>query len=556
VRTRLATLAAVAALVALAASGCTRRATQLIVVVETDLVAGTDYDCFGILVSRLDAAGSPDPRATRQFLQVGVGEGRAQAPFSFGVTPPDGDARRRVEVAVEALDGCSDPGPMDRVVRRAVRTGFLPEQSLRVPLFLPLSCGDGCAQSESCPAVGPDCVPIPVVEPTELAPTTPGEELVDAATALDAGIEREDAPGLDAPGADAPGLDAPAPDAGGVDAAGSDASTGACVEISNRTELRPAAAIGTAMPPASMALVAAPNVAGGGWLLPLVGVPGSASAQWTPYGLDDVSPLAVFFMPDLAVAPSSVAATTLADGRAMVLWGDSADDSTTRALYDGIGAPSTNGLVAGTPADGAAVPYLGGALLAVREPAGDLVVYEVPASGAAVERAREPMRISVALGSEADGGALLAFGSASSCRVRRLGTDRVLSSPSDLMMPCDRVAIGGLGDGTAALLAVRVGSADLIHLTSGLASMLTRPLGTALPTGRAYVLPGAGTSLRVAWRGDSFVYTTRGPSPDALEAAETFPGMSLDDYRATRFGERTLIGISGGRSMSFWLRCD
>jgi hypothetical protein len=49
--------------------GCTRRPTQLIVVVETDLVAGTDYQCFGLLVSRLDASGALEPGSTRRFLE-------------------------------------------------------------------------------------------------------------------------------------------------------------------------------------------------------------------------------------------------------------------------------------------------------------------------------------------------------------------------------------------------------------------------------------------------------------------------------------------------------
>jgi hypothetical protein len=175
---------------ALAAStaGCTRRATQLIVVVETDLPRDA-YACFGLLVSRVEG-GAVEPGATRRFLAV---PSDVTAPFSFAVTPPGGRASARVEVAVEALDSCDDPGPDERVVRRAVRTGFVEEQALRLSLFLPASCGDGCTATESCPAIGPDCVPVPTFEPSELTPVTPGSELVDAASAIDGGAPELDA---------------------------------------------------------------------------------------------------------------------------------------------------------------------------------------------------------------------------------------------------------------------------------------------------------------------------------------------------------------------------
>lgn len=180
-------LVLVALTLAAGVAGCTRRATQLVVVVETDLPRDA-YACFGLLVSRVEG-GAVEPGATRRFLAV---PDDVDPPFSFGVTPPEGRVDARVEVAVEALASCDDPAPSERVVRRAVRTGFVSEQALRLSLFLPASCGDGCTVTESCPAIGPDCVPIPTVEPTELTPYTPGAELADAAVPLDA-----PGPGLD-----------------------------------------------------------------------------------------------------------------------------------------------------------------------------------------------------------------------------------------------------------------------------------------------------------------------------------------------------------------------
>ncbi len=152
---------------------CVRPATQLVVVVDTDLEAGTQYRCIGVRVSAIDDDGA----GTREFFSVPED---VEPPFSFGITPPDGDPSGRVEVAVEALRTCTEPSSTDRVVRRAVRTGFLRHQSLRLPMFLSRGCGDGCLVTETCPAMGSMCTSIPTIEPSDLSPATRGSELEDA----------------------------------------------------------------------------------------------------------------------------------------------------------------------------------------------------------------------------------------------------------------------------------------------------------------------------------------------------------------------------------------
>jgi hypothetical protein len=181
-----------ALLVVASGLGCSRPATQLVVVVDTDLPRAS-YGCFGLLVSRVGEGGALSG-ASRRFLDAD----EVRVPFSFGVHAAAD--RPRVEVAVEALPRCEDPLPGQRVVRRAVRTGFLEGQTLELSLFLPAACGEGCEVTETCPATGPTCAPIPTVEPTELVPITPGQELAERdASVPDASVP--DASTLDAPDA-------------------------------------------------------------------------------------------------------------------------------------------------------------------------------------------------------------------------------------------------------------------------------------------------------------------------------------------------------------------
>jgi hypothetical protein len=176
-------LAVVAALLTSWSAACSRPPTQLLVVVETD-VPETDFTCVRVHAERVggDGIGGVD-RAFRVPAETRV-------PFSFGVVPPDGDARARVELVAELrTDDCDAPraGEAAPLVRRAVRTGFLPEQTLRLPIYLGARCRDvSCADDATCDPGSARCEPVPELEPLTLDPVRPGEELVDAGRRPDA----------------------------------------------------------------------------------------------------------------------------------------------------------------------------------------------------------------------------------------------------------------------------------------------------------------------------------------------------------------------------------
>jgi hypothetical protein len=217
-------------LAALLGAGCTRPATQLLVVVSTD-VADADYRCVRSHVTRVPPEGEGSSRGHLVPREV-------QLPYSFGVTPPGGDASRRVEIAVELrTDDCDAPraGEPAPVVRRVVRTGFLEGVALRVPIFLAASCRDvTCDAASTCDPSSGVCVAVPELAPAELDVVRPGEELADAGR-----TSSMDAPALDAPLPDAPGLDAPGvPDAARPDAPLPDAGPG-CATLASVTGMLP-----------------------------------------------------------------------------------------------------------------------------------------------------------------------------------------------------------------------------------------------------------------------------------------------------------------------------
>ena len=202
---------------ALLLASCVRPATQLLAVVETD-AAETAYTCV-----RIEAV--PHPRRTppRGGTLGAVVPAQLELPFSVGIVPPDGDARARIEIVAELRnDTCAEraPGEAPPRVRRTIRTGFLPEQSLRLPIFLGDRCLDVlCSAEETCDASTGSCTPIPDIDPLELEIAIRGSEI------RDAGPPRMDAPLPDAPGLDAALMvrtdtgalpDAPLPDAGTV----------------------------------------------------------------------------------------------------------------------------------------------------------------------------------------------------------------------------------------------------------------------------------------------------------------------------------------------------
>jgi hypothetical protein len=168
-------LGLVLALSASLAGGCTRRATQLLVEVGSDLPASR-LSCVHVEVSPLD---DPSDVTSATFhVALADREPHVQVPFSFGVTPPGGQISRRVEVRARAhgLDACSSETFSDTgFVERRVRTGWLADQALRLPIFLSADClGITCSEAETCDAGR--CVPVPDVDPGNLVITTPMDD--------------------------------------------------------------------------------------------------------------------------------------------------------------------------------------------------------------------------------------------------------------------------------------------------------------------------------------------------------------------------------------------
>lgn len=159
--------------------GCTTTpATQLLVVVDSDVEQG----CFGLVVSRLDAAGAVEPDADRRILNI------TQVPFSFGVATPSGDANARVQVSVELLADCMDPLPNAPRIQRTVRTGFIRNHTLRLPLVVQASCVM-CREPATCSEVSTQCEPIADITLTERDAVIPGMELnTPDAMRTDAGV--------------------------------------------------------------------------------------------------------------------------------------------------------------------------------------------------------------------------------------------------------------------------------------------------------------------------------------------------------------------------------
>lgn len=159
------------AVFALFLAACTQPATQLVVTVDSDLTAGYLVAVHAVA----HPADSPDnPGVDSRFdLASTGGPASFVLPLSFGVLPPSGDASRRVEVRVEAIDASGAP-----TVVRVARTGFVSGRTLHLPMFLADSCrGVICAPELTCDrgaCVTPD---VPVADLEEIRP---GSELTDA----------------------------------------------------------------------------------------------------------------------------------------------------------------------------------------------------------------------------------------------------------------------------------------------------------------------------------------------------------------------------------------
>jgi len=157
----------------LLALGCTRDATQLVVVVGSDLPADA-IRTVRIRVWPIDEANPTvdgrEPTAEHRFEIAPSPDGvRVTLPFSLGVLPPR-DESDRIEMHTDALDADEQV-----TVTRTTRVGFVEEQSLRLPVFLSSLCRDVmCPSGQTC--IEGTCQSNEV-DAADLEAATPGLEL-------------------------------------------------------------------------------------------------------------------------------------------------------------------------------------------------------------------------------------------------------------------------------------------------------------------------------------------------------------------------------------------
>lgn len=218
-------------------ASCSKPATQLVVVVDTDYAVPEE---LAEIRARIEAPDGTEVSAA-SFALTGADQPqptRFVVPLSFGVVPVDGDASRRLEVIVSGMDPEGR-----RLVVRSARTGFIEGRTLRLPMFLLRSCESvECGEGQTCDEGV--CVPNEI-DPMDLDPVDPGDELdgsigaVDASDRMDAGADGGS--GLDA-GADA--------GPGGSDA-GADGGRGAPRFVRNHAAVTACGAASTDVSPAA-----------------------------------------------------------------------------------------------------------------------------------------------------------------------------------------------------------------------------------------------------------------------------------------------------------------
>ncbi|MDB4930507.1 MAG: regulator of chromosome condensation, partial [Myxococcaceae bacterium] len=192
-------------LAAALASSCVTPATEVIAAVYSDFSYGPGADLVSLQVTVRSGGPSGALRDQRSIV-LGRAAGQSSLPLSFGVAPIGGDTSRVfwIEVSGCGLLGCMDRPPL--VTSRAL-VGFVPEQTLRLDLFLTQTCrGVPCADAnETCSPVTGRCVSAAVA--TVDLPRFDGGLASPDVVAIDAGAI-DVAPPPDA-GFDVPAVDVP-----------------------------------------------------------------------------------------------------------------------------------------------------------------------------------------------------------------------------------------------------------------------------------------------------------------------------------------------------------
>lgn len=508
------------ALAAALLGACTQPATQLVVVVDSDL-APSEYACVGVVVSRVE--GGALVQGDRRMFDV---PGLVAVPFSFGVVPPDGDASRRVEIRAEAWPSCDEPAPgAAPLVSRAVRTGFLAGQTLRVPMFLGARCRMvECPEPQTCDPGAGVCEVVPELPPESLSPVRPGDELRDGG-------------------------------AGG----GADASppSGECTPVAPLV-IRAGNAVGFEV---------APRPAAREWLLLASTDTGVALDTFAldGTGVTARAPLST------GVGANGIAAVVPpgTDDALVAVWRNDLARVDRHVVRDAIAGAVTPDFLLGSLRQRGVAAALGGDALIAHDEQGlgdPLVVRRMAASGASAVVFRSAENRDVALAPRASGGALAALtdgATAGRCDVIAIapGGGAAAPSPVPADVACVSVGIAELSDGRVALVYVNGDAAarraSFALLDAGLTTVVMRgDLGAAAP-GRVSVTAGADGSFRALWPSAELT-TARVDAAGAVGPLETLTVAGADPTtaRAARQGRTTAVVLRSGTALHFAALCD
>lgn len=534
---------AIAGWVALSAlTSCTTPATQLLVVVDSD---APQPACYGVVVSRIIEPSGVEPGATRTFFTVPM----TRTPFSFGISPPGGDITRRVQVSVEMLPSCTDPGAADRIIRRTVRTGFIDHQTLRLPIFLNARC-EACDAQSTCQESAAMCVPIPDVAPSALTPVVPGRELEmpvvpDAFAGPDAFVA---APDVDASVDASVGEDANVPDAFASRDAG---PPPACMPLSTATYQNI-----LFVPPISVT----PRFASIGWRV--FANNGGATGYWST-GLSDAPAGGSMLLMDTTGFSSfgaldALTSTTLPASDAITVLGSPAASN---AVYRwGAASASTILSTLGPLRPEGAIAHLGTDLLyAISDSGNRTAIVRASTPTFALYTTTETNRESALV--SAGGGAILAFGEGAAsgrCEVRTISDASIVGSAINVPVAgqCAHVAIANLGMNRAVLVYVlasggtnEVFAQEIDLMTSSLtgAPIDLGPARATLPA-RPQVWANASGAYRAVWPMDAAVGTASVTGGTVVNRhCITGPaGTNYGTVRSARQGATTFVLMQGG----------
>jgi hypothetical protein len=200
-------LRALPALSLLLLAHCRYTATEILVVVDTDVPRERGLT-MEARVQRLGASALDG--GERRWIRGNV-DGGVSFPASFGVVPGDGPRDERVVMVIEARLASSGTNDPPRTIRRTARFGFTPRTGQVVPIFLPLQCANlttGCTEvdasectvSQRCEEQGLTCGDRGRCTEIDVTPVTPppGVDVLTLPTADASAPLQDAAPDLDA----------------------------------------------------------------------------------------------------------------------------------------------------------------------------------------------------------------------------------------------------------------------------------------------------------------------------------------------------------------------